>query len=345
MNYLLIIITYCVSVLFIYVFLKLADKIGFIDVPNERSSHKKIIPRSAGIAFVSAVLLSILLVQSGHFYEYIYVYLSIMIIFFIGIVDDKVDVSPRVKFLFLFFASLLLYLNDIYISSLGDYFGYSIYLPQWLIFPLSFFAIAGFTNSLNLIDGLDGLAASVSIVIFTTFLAIGLLHEDSLMITLSSTFIAALLAFLLFNWNPAKVFMGDSGSLVLGLVVSILSIKALAYTTPAAVLFIIAIPILDTFIVMTRRIQRGRSPFLADKNHLHHFLYRMKLDVKFTVTLLVSIQIAFSILGFQLSEKNNLLSLLLFGVLFFIFLNLFDQRLKYRSKPRKSIRSDEIQKK
>ena len=336
MNYLLLIITFCISILFIYVFLKFTSKLGFIDIPNERSSHKNITPRGAGIAFTAAALLSILIIEPTHFFEYIYVYLSIILIFLIGIIDDKIEVSPKLKFLFIFFATILLYQNDIKITYLGDYFGYDLYLNAWLVFPFTFFAITGFTNALNLIDGLDGLAGSISIIILSAFLAIGLQHNDTFIITLASSFIATLLGFLLFNWNPAKIFMGDSGSLVLGFVISILSIKTLEYATPASVLFMMAIPLLDTFIVMTRRIQRGMSPFVADKNHLHHFLYNLKMDVKFTVILLIYIQLAFSIIGYQISDKNNAISLFLIGIMFFIFLNLFDQRLKRRKKKKKS---------
>jgi len=179
-------------------------------------------------------------------------------------------------------------------------------------------------------DGLDGLAASISIVIFITFLGIGIEYKDELLISLSSFFIATLLAFLFFNWNPAKVFMGDSGSLPLGMVIAILSIHSLQYITPASVLFIIALPILDTFIVMTRRIQRHTSPFRADKNHMHHLLFNVKGDIRYTVIILTMMQIVFSIIGYQIGQANNALSLILFLLLFYIYLNLFDQRLKRR---------------
>ena len=213
---------------------------------------------------------------------------------------------------------------------MGTYFGYEFVLPAWLVFPFSFFAIAGYTNALNLMDGLDGLAASISIVILATFFGIGMEHNDELLITLSSFFIMTFLAFLLFNWNPAKVFMGDSGSLSLGIVIAILSIQSIQYITPTSVLFIIALPILDTFIVMTRRIQRHVSLFKADKNHMHHFLFNVKGDIRYTVLILTMMQIVFSIIGYQISQANNSLSLILFLLLFYIYLNLFDQRLKKR---------------
>lgn len=324
--------TFLLTLLLIYLLMRNAEKLGLLDIPNERSVHKNPVPRGAGIAFVSAVMIISFLFNFTHFIQYYYIYLSIFIVFIVGAVDDKRGVTPIIKFVFIFVATSILYLNGIQVSSLGSYLGYEVTLPLVLILPFTFFAIAGFTNAFNLLDGLDGLAGAVGMVMMGAFLAIGILHNDTLIITLSSLFIVAVFTFLLFNWHPAKIFMGDSGSLTLGFVISILSIQSLQYLTPAAVLFIIALPVLDTFIVMTRRIQRGKSPFQADRNHMHHFLYKAKADVKFTVILIVYVQIAFSIIGYQLNQTDNFLNLILFGILFYIFLNLLDQRIRHRHK-------------
>ena len=332
MNSLLLISVFIITFIFIYLLIHYSEKLRLVDIPNERSMHKKVIPRGAGIAFVLSVFLVVLLFDFEHLKTYYYIYLAIAIVFIVGTLDDLKDISPKIKFIFIFFSSLLLYINDFAIYSLGTYLGYEIVLPAWFVFPFTFFAIAGYTNALNLMDGLDGLAASISIVIFVTFLAIGIENGDELLISLSSFFTVTLLAFLLFNWNPAKIFMGDSGSLSLGIVIAILAIHSIQYITPASTLFIIAMPILDTFIVMTRRIQRGQSPFKADKNHMHHFLFNVKDDVRYTVMILVFMQIVFSIIGYQQIQSNELLSLILFILLFYLYLNLFDQRLKKRHK-------------
>ncbi|UPT76803.1 undecaprenyl/decaprenyl-phosphate alpha-N-acetylglucosaminyl 1-phosphate transferase [Sulfurovum sp. XGS-02] len=307
-----------------------AKRVGLIDIPNERSVHKKPIPRGAGVAFVMAIVITLFLFDLGHLKTYYYIYAAIGLVFVAGVWDDLQNISPKVKFIFIFFSSLILYLNDVAIFSLGTYLGYEIILPGWLVFPFTFFAIAGYTNALNLMDGLDGLAASISIVILVTFLAIGLVHGDAFIILLSSCFIVTLLAFLLFNWNPAKVFMGDSGSLSLGMVISILGIQSTQYITPISILFIVALPVLDTFIVMIRRMQRHISPFHADKNHMHHFLFNVKGDIRYTVIILAMMQMIFSIIGYQVSQASDFLSLILFILLFSIYLNLFDQRLKRR---------------
>ncbi len=336
MNILLLVSIFVTSFVGIYILMKYADKLGLLDIPNERSMHKNLIPRGAGIAFVSSVFIVLLILDIEYLKTYYYIYAAIAIVFFVGVWDDVQDVSPKIKFIFIFISTLFLYLNDFAIYSLGTYFGYEVVLPySWLVFLFTFVAVAGYTNALNLMDGLDGLAASISLVMLVTFFAIGWQHHDELIITLSSFFIVALLVFLLFNWHPAKVFMGDSGSLTLGILIVILAIQSVQYITPASVLFIIALPLLDTFIVITRRIQRGQSPFKADKNHMHHFLFNMKGDIRYTVMILVMMQAVFSIIGYQISQANDLLSLILFALLFYIYLNLFDQRLKRRKNPKK----------
>ena len=332
---LVLISIFLLSLIGMYVLTKFAYKIGLMDVPNERSMHKKAVPRGAGIFFVLSIFLVLLLFDLEYLKTYYYIYLSIAIVFIVGVWDDLKSISPKMKFIFIFFATLLLYVNDFAIYSLGTYFGYELLLPSWFVLPFTFFAIAGYTNALNLMDGLDGLAASISMVMFITFFAIGYEHHDSLLITLSSFFIITLIPFLWFNWNPAKVFMGDSGSLSLGMAIVILTIQAVEYITPASVLFIIAMPLLDTFIVMTRRIQRHISPFKADKNHMHHFLFKVKEDVRYTVIIFTLMQAVFSIIGYQVREENNLLSLMLFLLLFYLFLNLFDQRIKLRKRGEK----------
>jgi len=336
MNLLLLtFITAAFSGFFVVLLIRYADKLGFVDIPNQRSAHSKIMPRSAGLGFVSAVLLTPLLFNFNFFLEYYYVFLAITVILIAGVLDDKFDVSPKIKFIFIFIATLMLYMHDLQIDSLGSYFGFEITIPKFLIFIFTFFAIAGFTNALNLMDGLDGLAGSIALVMFTSFFAIGWTYNDTLMTNLSAMYMGALIVFLFFNWNPAKIFMGDSGSLALGFSIALLSIQSLNYVEPTAVLFLLALPIFDTFIVMRRRIQRGLSPFEADKTHLHHLLYKVKLHVKFTTVMLICMQIIFSIMGFQMHNADNTLTLILFILFFYIFLNLFDERLQYRKKTEK----------
>ena len=327
--------TFLLTFIFIKTLINTSAKLGLQDVPNSRSSHKRTIPRSAGIGFTMAVFLSTLIFNYDYFLEYMHVYMGILAVSLIGLYDDRFTISHRLKFILVILIATYVVLNGVLIDTLGCYFGFEIVPPIALAIPISIFAIVGFTNALNLMDGLDGLAGTLSLIMMVVFLMIGIVHNDALLITLSATFIVALVVFLVFNWYPASIFMGDSGSLTLGFVISILSIKALEYMTPIAILFIISLPLIDTFIVMFRRLQRGQSPFKADKNHLHHFLYKTKLNVKISVMMLVYIQLTLSIIGFQMRESNQIISLIVFGLLVFLFLSLFDQRFKHRQKKKK----------
>lgn len=331
MTYLL---TYCVilfAITFIGIklFIKVAPSIGLVDIPNGRSSHKKIMPRGAGLVFGLTFILAITFYEFEKINEHIMTIAAILIIYLCGIIDDKFDMSAKKKLLIIFIASTLAYFDGYQITTLGNFFGINLNLG-YLALPFTILAIAGFTNAINLSDGLDGLAGSLSVIMLTSIFAIGVIYEDMLIIAWSALLISVILAFLFFNWYPAKVFMGDSGSLLLGFSIALLAIRTLEYVNPVSTLFLAAIPILDTLIVSRRRIQRGISPFVADKNHVHHILNNMKKDKAFTVNMLISIQIIFSTLFIQIHDKRDEINLVLFYFLFLVFFNLFDPRIRRR---------------
>ncbi len=300
-----LIFTFLSSLLFIKLIIKNASFLGLVDIPNERSSHSKITPRGAGIGFGFAFFITILIFNLSLFIEYWLLFLGIFLVFLVGILDDHKDASPKAKFYAIFVATFLLYLSDISIYSLGDFFGFEISLWYFAL-PFTMFALAGFTNALNLIDGLDRLAASITIIILSSFLYVGYIYQDQLMIVLCRVTIVSLLAFLVFNWNPAKIFMGDSGSLFLGFVVSVVACLSLKYIHPIAVFYLAAIPIVDTLVVMTRRIRKGISPFTPDKTHIHHILLKFfGKRVKKTVFFLGLMQVLFSLVGLMLSFNSE----------------------------------------
>ena len=318
------------------IFIPNAYKFDLIDTPNERSAHKVPVPRGAGIVFGFVFLVALLFLHifTDIAYNYTYIYISLLIVYFTGIYDDLNDIKSRTKFLFIIVASIIAYYDGFAITSLGNYFGYNLHLGYFAL-PFTIFAIVGFTNALNLTDGLDGLASSISIVILLSLTYIGITHEDFLLTFMALLLVAPLLAFLIFNWYPAKVFMGDSGSLFLGFTIAILSIYALKYINPSSILFLAAIPLLDTFVVMRRRKQRKQSLFVADKNHLHHILLKFKQDKLFTVSSLIRLQVLFALIFVQVHNKSDLINLILFWLLFSIFFALFDPRMRYRDSMRK----------
>ena len=316
--------TFVITLIFVKLIIKYAKNLSLIDIPNERSSHSKITPRGAGIGFGFAFFISVIAFHYDLFIQYWVIFFAIFIVFAVGILDDLRDVSPKAKFYAVFLATIILYFDNISIYSLGSFWGYEVSLWYFAL-PFTMFALAGFTNALNLIDGLDGLASSVSIIILSSFLYIGYLHEDELMINLCLIAIVSLFAFLIFNWNPAKVFMGDSGSLFLGFLISVVAVLSLKYIHPIAVLYLAALPIVDTLIVMVRRLRKGLSPFSPDKTHIHHILLGFfSKKVKKTVGFLLLMQVLFSLVGLLLIGDTKILphGLALFSLVAFIAVNM-----------------------
>jgi len=303
-----------------------------VDIPNERSTHVNHTARGAGIGFYLAVALVLPVFHYELLLNYIWACTAIFLVFIIGVLDDHRDTSPNTKFFVIILGTVLLYFDNIVIDDIGVFFGIPISFG-WFALPFTIFAVVGFTNALNLIDGLDGLAATISIVILGSFFAVGYTNDDLFMMLLAGAFISALLGFLVFNWHPASIFMGDSGSLTLGFVISLLAIKSLAYLPTVSILFIAAIPILDTLVVMVRRKINGRSMFSADRCHIHHILrHFFAEDTRKTVIFIVVLQLIYSMTGLQLERDMDegyfLLLFLLNVVLHYMFLAAMIKRQK-----------------
>jgi len=300
-----LIFTFIITCIFIKMIIKYALTLGLTDVPNGRSSHTKITPRGAGIGFGLAFFLTILLFNFTLFIENWFIFLALSLVFIIGILDDYKDTTPKQKLFVISIASIILYFDGISVDNLGSFFGYEIPLG-FVSFPLSLLFLVGFTNALNLIDGLDGLSTSISIVILSTFLYIGYIHQNDLIVTICSVTIVSLIAFLFFNWNPASIFMGDSGSLFLGFIITTVALLSLPYLHPVTILYILSIPIIDICVVTFRRIKRKKSPFSADNTHIHHILLKFfQKRVKKTVFFLTLAQSLFSLSGLMLALHSK----------------------------------------
>jgi len=295
--------TFVLSYILLTIFVKLSNRLGFIDTPNSRSTHKKAIPSSAGIAFFIAVFIIFLLSENSIYQQYKLSLWAIFFVFLLGVYDDRNALRARYKVIFITLVTVLSCFDGLIINNIGVYFGYHIPLSlNWIAIPLTMFFILGFTNAFNLIDGLDGLAGSVAITLFSSLWFIGYQNNDAFLMALPALFIPAILSFLLFNWNPAKAFMGDSGSLILGFVISLLSIKALDYVPPVTILYLLAVPIIDTLIIMTRRKKYHTAIFSPDKNHAHHVLLNHNQNnVKKTVIIIALIQVTYTLFGLTLA--------------------------------------------
>ena len=269
---------------------------GEVDVPDSRKVHVAAIPRIGGIAICMAFIFS-LLVFVDLTREIRGILAGTLVIFFTGLVDDLHGLNPRRKFLGEIIACLVtMTVGDLYIARLGDIFGFGeIVLPFWLAIPFTLFAMVGVINALNLIDGLDGLAGGVSVIALCAFFALAIMDRNFPALILCAALLGGVLGFLKYNFYPARIFMGDTGSLTVGFVLGFLAVlltqPAQAHITPVIPVLILGVPIIDTVWVMARRVLQKQSPFAPDKTHVHHKFLDLGFQHRFTVLVIYGISL------------------------------------------------------
>ena len=262
--------------------ISLINRFRLFDMPNERKVHTAPVPTMGGIAILAGMVMSLLLwfPFNGEPAQICF-FFSIVVLFGLGILDDLKDLSARYKFIIQLGLAALIALSGIRITSFEGLFG--LYeLPLTAQYTFTILAITGITNAFNLIDGIDGLAGGIG---FMSLITLGLfltMSGDAKTALIAFALAGGILAFLYFNFNPAKIFMGDTGSLLLGFVTAVLCIRLIQVNNmvavpvlshaPVFVLGIVLIPVFDTLKVFAARIWKGRSPFEADKTHIHHLL-------------------------------------------------------------------------
>jgi UDP-N-acetylmuramyl pentapeptide phosphotransferase/UDP-N-acetylglucosamine-1-phosphate transferase len=243
------------------------------------------------------------------FMEVRYLFMALSLIFITGLRDDLVPLPASIKLAGQIIpACIMIYWGGVELNSLYG-FGSSTLFPGIITWMLSLFTIVVITNSFNLIDGLDGLAGTISLIILLAFGTWFYLLDHLVLSYVAFTCIGGVLAFLLFNWQPSRIFMGDTGALILGFLITCLAIFFIninyalptghAYKFTATVSTCIAvmiIPLLDTMRVFIIRVSQGRSPFEADKNHLHHELIRLGMQHSTAVLILGMANLSFILL-------------------------------------------------
>lgn len=273
---------FIVTIIVIPPIISLINKYRLYDVPNARKEHVNPIPTMGGIAIIGGMMVSMILwfPFTNHIAQ-VSVLFSIVVLFALGIMDDLRDLSARYKFIIQIAVAALIALSGIRITSFDGLFGIHD-LPMAAQYTMTILAIVGITNAFNLIDGIDGLAGGLgfmSLIILGIFLT---MSGDANTAIIAFALAGGILAFLYFNFNPAKIFMGDTGSLVLGFVISVLCIRLMqinvlipnpiVLNAPVFVLGVVLIPFFDTVRVFSLRIWKGKSPFEADRTHIHHLL-------------------------------------------------------------------------
>ncbi len=285
-------IAFIISFLALPAIIKIADAKCLFDAPDNRKIHKKPIASLGGVGmFTGFFIADLLFIATSRHPEFQYFLAAATIIFFLGLKDDILIITPLKKFLGQVCATaILIHLGGLRIDSMHGVFGMR-EIPEVVGLALSYTTIILIINAYNLIDGIDGLAGALGLVSMTIFGAYFFIAGQEPYAMLAFTMGGSLLAFLIFNHYPAKIFMGDSGSLMLGLFNAILALKFLsvadmpgtAYKIEAVVPLVIAImsvPLIDTVRVFGIRIFKGRSPFSPDRNHVHHLLLQKGLSHK-----------------------------------------------------------------
>ena len=299
---------------------RFAFKIGAIDIPKDnRRMHKKPTPRIGGLAIIFGFTVATLCFAQPS--RQLYGTLAgAAIIAVMGVIDDCKNLPAKLKFVIQIIAALVVvFAGDIKIDVFTNpnFLSDNPYwvLPEWLSVTLTVIWIVFITNAVNFIDGLDGLAAGVSAIMSISLVFISIRVGEYSIAILGIALMGSCFGFLPFNFNPAKIFMGDTGSTFLGFMLATLSIqgvfKSYAVISFAVPLLILGLPLFDALFAMIRRILRGQSPMTADRGHLHHRLVDMGFSQKQTVFILYAISGVLGITAVLLAESVVLRALLL----------------------------------
>ena len=312
--YILAIITALISIISTPLVRKLAIKVNAIDVPKEaRRVNTRPVPVMGGLAIYIAFVIGTILYNGILTTSQIGIIIGVTIIVIGGIIDDIKDLRPKYKLIIQVLAAVCLIVSGVKITVITNPFMelYPYLSMGWINIPLTIIWIVGVTNAFNLIDGLDGLAAGIAFISSVTLMIVSILNGRLEAAFLTAVLSGAILGFLPYNFNPASIFMGDTGSQLLGFLLAAISIEG---AIKSATAFVIAVPILafglpiyDTLFAMIRRKVNGKSIMQADRGHLHHRLLDMGLSQKQVVVIMYLISAVLggiAIIAMQISTQR-----------------------------------------
>jgi UDP-N-acetylmuramyl pentapeptide phosphotransferase/UDP-N-acetylglucosamine-1-phosphate transferase len=328
--------------------IKVAKLKHLVDEPgDERKLHNRSVPTIGGIMIFAGTLFAYCLLfpsketwMMGNNYdplsalnEFKYLVASMFVLFFLGLKDDIIGVSPNKKlYVHALVGVILVYLADIRITSFWGLFEVND-LPYWFSLVLSLFTYIVIVNAINLIDGVDGLAGGIGVIASLTFAIWFYTTGDLPLALLAISLTGALIGFLVFNFQPAKIFMGDSGSLILGMVLYVLAMKLIEFppsrlngffqhvSKPVLVIAMLSYPLMDTLRIFTVRIANRQSPFKADKNHIHHKLLNLGFSHRQVCMILYAYTIGIIVLTFLMPKDTPNISLAVVFVTTFLSAN------------------------
>ncbi len=304
----------------------LAIRIKAVDVPRDgRRMHKEPVPRAGGLAIFAGFLAGVLCFGSlsGQMKA---ILLGALLLVALGMVDDVVSLKPTIKFAGQIVAALIPVLSGVVVERFTNPFSPSGYLHLGVLsIPVTVIWIVGITNAVNFIDGLDGLACGVSAIATVTMFVIAVMYSEGSIALMMAALAGACIGFLPYNMNPAKIFMGDTGSMFLGYILAVTSIQGLfkfyAVISFAVPFIILGLPIFDTAFAILRRLLHGQSPLQADRGHVHHRLIDLGFDQKQSVAILYAFSAVMGLMAVLLARtKEAKLIILAVAVLVCFFL-------------------------
>jgi UDP-GlcNAc:undecaprenyl-phosphate/decaprenyl-phosphate GlcNAc-1-phosphate transferase len=315
--------------------IRVAHLKNILDQPNFRTVHAELTPRLGGLAMFAGFM-SALTIFADLDNGVQQLLAGCVILFFIGLKDDLIAISAMKKFAVQLLATgIVMFIADIRITSFQGIFGIG-ELQIGVSYMFTFLVIIGITNSINLIDGLDGLAGTLVLIATVTFgvyfyLFGGLDYGNYAAVAFC--LVGGVVGFLRYNFHKATIFMGDTGSLLCGFIISVLAIQFIEMrhvpASPSVALGILFIPVFDTIRVFSIRIFSGKSPFIPDKNHVHHRLLALGFNQIGTVLILAIINLLVILFVVSFEDWGNLyllISLLIFSLVFSIFLGVYKSR-------------------
>ncbi|MFF2178520.1 glycosyltransferase family 4 protein [Lysinibacillus sp. NPDC058147] len=324
MLYVSIIAAFVASILLTPLVKRLAFRIGAVDAPNYRKVHARIMPRLGGLAIFLAFLIAVAIFQPILIYNengsdfLLAIIIGACIIVATGVIDDMREISAKAKLIGQLAAALIvIFVGGIQIEMVNlPFFGELNF--GLLSIPLTILWIVGITNAINLIDGLDGLAAGVSTIALITLAVMAFIMSNMFVLAIAAILAAATFGFLFYNFHPAKIFMGDTGALFLGFMISVLALlgfKNITVVTLIIPVIILGVPISDTFFAIVRRVRMKKKWSDPDKSHLHHRLLDMGFTHRQTVLLIYGIAVMFGLAAIIFSMAKVWGAILLVAVI------------------------------
>lgn len=323
------------------IFRKLAFRFQLVDSPNQRKVHHAPIPLVGGLSIFFATTLTLLLAMpfEHEILDFNNIFIAAFILLLMGVIDDRFDLRASIKLAIQLILAHYIYGQGIKIESLHGFLGIY-HLSPWVQYVLTIAVIAGVVNAFNLMDGIDGLAAGLAILGFGVFSAFSFMLGQQSIALVFLAIIGSLIAFLRFNLSKKqKVFMGDAGSLVLGFILVVSGISLLQSSQNSqlqtwisvGVIAVLFVPVMDALRVFRRRAKSGKSPFHADKTHLHHLVLSAGLQHKTATSLILFIIIslmAMGYIGFNFIGITFSIVSMLFVFYFATSLLMFNNKLK-----------------